>query len=66
VQVTFKIDKEGNVISANISKKYQAELSSTDVDLIIRTINAMPKWNPGIFLKKPVLTIRTLPITINP
>ena len=66
VQVSFKIDKEGNVVGASLSKKYQSELSKTDIDLIIKTMNAMPKWNPGIYMEKPVISMRTLPITLNP
>lgn len=61
VYVTFIVEKDGQISNAKILRDIGGGCGKE----VLRVINAMPKWKPGILDGEPIRTELLLPITFN-
>ena len=57
----FVVEKDGQISNVKILRDIGGGCGKE----VLRVINAMPKWKPGIFNGEPVRTEFVLPITFN-
>jgi TonB family protein len=61
VYAGFVVEKDGQISNVKILRDIGGGCGKE----VLRVINAMPKWKPGIFNGEPVRTEFVLPITFN-
>lgn len=61
VYATFIVEKDGQISNAKILRDIGGGCGKE----VLRVINAMPKWKPGILDGEPIRTEFVLPITFN-